>query len=206
MNLIQYSAQFLLDKIDENTTTGATLVKVWVGVHNWSTSNRDALTKVTPGAIHRIRQFLSNPCEYKIDVKCRKTDHTSIKKSFYASSALISVVSVQPGGRGSWHIKLTKLKQQQVSPNSVHCTCHGSSSSCVLKRHVAGKNQIKKDQLVLNKLNSLLPMNMRPLQATNASNAADGGVECLGQQNSVDQAFLNAVASGDIIDVTSGDV
>ena len=114
------------------------------------------------------------------------------------------MLSFQKNGRGVWYIKLTKLKQQQVSPTSVRCDCASSryryshsQQTCALEKHAAELKDIKKDQQTLQSLNSLLPMNMRPLQPTNA----DGGVECLGEKNSVDLAFLNAVASGAIIDV-----
>ena len=33
------------------------------------------------------------------------------------------MISHQPGGRGSWHIKLKKLKKKKVLPSSVKCDC-----------------------------------------------------------------------------------
>ena len=199
--MVQYCCQYLLNRIDESTS-GAS-ASSWVTIYENVRVNLPFGIDVHGG--NSLKLYLLNPCQPDALIKIRKSDHSKIQKSLAPFSHLVRMISHQPGGRGSWHIKLKKLKKKKVLPSSVKCACAsygvyygygGNPSLCVLKAGEKKRIQITKDQKQLSTLMRMLPMNMRP--QSNALVEA-GEIECLGTENSVDMAFKKAVATGDII-------
>jgi hypothetical protein len=200
---IQYAAQCLLDRIDERTNASpSTRVLVWETVPAWTECSA---AKVT------IRFFLRNPCQTQGTIKLRKSDHPMVRRSLAYWENIVKFESFQYNGRGSWHIRLTKRIRKTVLATSVKCDCptmarnyynyNGNSALCMQSNGAKLQTQTAKDQTTLQTLVQILPVKMRPLQATNASNAASGGVECLGEENAVDAAFKRAEDAGEIIEI-----
>ena len=207
LELIGYSAQVMIDRIEGRGTTSSTPqnpINLFTTITNWSPVSAQS------GA---ISLFLRNPCQPQIELRLRKIDHARLQQSLqlYINQGDLSMTSYQPMGAGSWFIRIKKLRQHLIDPTTVTCSCHGFNHGygygmCRLKSTAqsggaaaaaaaAAARGRAADRKTLQDLLILLPVNMRPL----SSSADQDDIECLGEQNAVDMAFQRAEASGDII-------
>ena len=206
LELIGYSAQVMIDRIEGRGTTSSTPqnpINLFTTITNWSPVSAQS------GA---ISLFLRNPCQPQIELRLRKIDHARLQQSLqlYINQGDLSMTSYQPMGASSWFIRIKKLRQHLIDPTTVTCSCHGFNRGygygmCRLKSTAqsggaaaaaaAAARGRAADRKTLQDLLILLPVNMRPL----SSSADQDDIECLGEQNAVDMAFQRAEASGDII-------
>ena len=210
LELIRYSAQVTIDRIEGGGTTSSTpqnSINLFTTVPNW--------TQVSARG-YEIALFLKNPCQHQARLKLRKTDHARLQRSLqlYINQGDLSVTSFQEHRGGAWHVRINKLRQRLVDPTTVTCSCMANASYyggarylCRLKSTAqsggaaaaaaaaAAAHGRSVDRKTLQDLLILLPVNMRPLGST----ADQDDIECLGEQNAVDMAFKKAEASGDII-------
>ena len=144
-------------------------IQVWTipGVQNDSTLRSLGLTS-----------FLNSPCKQTWNEKLAKKEHareaTALNPLVRAKE--ITCQSYQPGGRGLWYFKVTKLRQRSLANGSAStCDCSKSSgygsygysrsyessrtsdSNCLVKRHKETFAKRAKDETTLNSLIQLLP-------------------------------------------------
>ena len=106
------------------------------GVNMWSVPHAN-LSKVGS-----YSSFLRNPCLQVHDWAVRKTDHKMFLQDLAPLVRVgdVRAESYQPGGRGAWHFKITKLRCSSVpmsSVGSMSCTC----SSGQQQRYGYGQNR-----------------------------------------------------------------
>jgi hypothetical protein len=119
--------------------------------------------------------FLRSPCQQELDWQVRKSDHPGFMADLreLIRSGDVKAVSYQPGGRGAYRFKITKLKPRRVLISSLggfQCSCSSSSSysryssypryqpsTCLLSKHKATASKYQDDLKKMNVIKSLLP-------------------------------------------------
>lgn len=142
-------------------------------VTSWSIPNTN---------MYQQSSFLRSPCKQVFDWKVRKTDHKGILLNLrpLINSREISAMSYQPGGRGAWHIKITKLKSRTVSAaslSSMTCDCsrysygysHRSTSNCMLAQLKNRMSKYNSDNQKLGVVRALLNPDQQSQLTTNRS-------------------------------------
>eukprot|EP00571_Detonula_confervacea_P016925 CAMPEP_0172302644 /NCGR_PEP_ID=MMETSP1058-20130122/4309_1 /TAXON_ID=83371 /ORGANISM="Detonula confervacea, Strain CCMP 353" /LENGTH=407 /DNA_ID=CAMNT_0013013193 /DNA_START=166 /DNA_END=1389 /DNA_ORIENTATION=- len=132
----------------------------------WSIPNANLSQNIT------YSSFLRSPCKIVLDWKVCKSDHESFFRDLrqLISMGVISAESYQPGGRGLYHFKITKLKARRVpitSIGSLRCSCSGSrysyshssqSHTCLVEQHKATISKYRDDMIKLGVVKALLTL------------------------------------------------
>ena len=102
--------------------------------------------------------FLTDPCQQVKDWKVRKSDRAGFCYELMplVRSKEVKYESYQPGGRGPYHFRITKLKSFEVQVSSLarlSCTCR---TNCLLKQHETTLAKCTEANLKLAKVKELL--------------------------------------------------
>jgi len=104
-----HCAQILSSRVASNPDTAMA----------WTITNADLYK------YHEFGDFLQNQCKKTFDWKVRKSEHRGfeVALSRLINAREITCQSYQPGYRGPYHFKITKLKTCRVAFSALSCSC-----------------------------------------------------------------------------------
>ena len=168
-SLTTHCAQILKSRVSKNLGS----------IHVWSVPNAYLSQNVA------YSNFLRSPCIQVQDWPICKADHKMFVQDLgpLVHLGVVRTESYQPGGRGAWHFKITKLKPHSVPVSclgGLACTCTIDSltpaqrhqqkygvqhqqnrHNCCLNQHKATLLKFGEDQKKFHAINALLPSEQR---------------------------------------------
>lgn len=152
---------FIAQKLNSRVSNELGVVTIW-SIPNANNVSRNST----------ISSFLRCPCLKVMDWQVRKSDHSGFLQDLrpLVNAGEIRAESYQPGGRGLYHFKITKLKSRTVPIASVvglSCSCptaryssyrsyQQNSTPCLLKQCKASTSKYRDDSNKLAVVRALL--------------------------------------------------
>jgi hypothetical protein len=196
------------------------------GINMWSVPNAN-LSKVGS-----YSSFLRNPCLQVHNWAVRKTDHKMFLQDLAPLVRVgdVRAESYQPGGRGAWHFKITKLKCSSVplsSVGSMSCTCSSgqqqqygygqNTTNCQLSKHKATLLKCGEDKKKYDAVKLLLTVEQlfeidgnapdsdnrkRPVPSTTPTAHQMAATPAVPNQDQLQPALKKPKSSSEVIDLT----